>query len=70
MSRCWDLEIGADSREPKGRVRLTECKQLDVGLEIEYSGLASVSAYLDDDELRYMRDWISWYLDEGPEPGA
>lgn len=68
MSRCWDLDIGADARQPSARVRLIEHKQCDVGLEIEYVDFASLSTYLDDDDLRLMRDWISWYLDEGPEP--
>lgn len=67
MSRTWDLDVGADARTPTARVRLSEI-HLDLNLEIEIPDVASIQCYLDDDEVRRIRDWLSWYLDEGPEP--
>lgn len=67
MSRTWDLDVGADARNPTARVRLSEI-HLDLNLAIEIPDVASVQCYLYDDEARTIRDWLSWYLDEGPEP--
>lgn len=69
MSRNWDLDVGAGARTPSARVRLAEV-HLDLMLTIEYPDLAEVSCCLDDESARAIRDWLSWYLDEGPEPDS
>jgi hypothetical protein len=67
VSRTWDLVVGADARTPIASVRLSEAHQ-DLELAIEYPGLAELACYLDDEAAREIRDWLSWYLGEGPEP--
>jgi hypothetical protein len=67
VSRTWDLDVGAVARDPSARVRLSEIHN-DLRVEIEVPDVASIQCYLDDDEARTIRDWLSWYLGEGPEP--
>lgn len=69
MSRTWAFETRADARTPFAVVRASEA-HTDLALEIDYPDLGGVQCYLDDDNARELRDWLSWYLGEGPEPGA
>lgn len=64
MSRTWDLQLNGHD---DAQIHLSENK-LDLDLSIEYP-IGSLSCRLDDDEAREIRDWLSWYLHEGPEPG-
>jgi hypothetical protein len=67
MSRTWEFESRAEARTPWAVVRATGTRS-DLALEIDYSNIGGVQCYLDAEEARALRDWLSWYLGEGPEP--
>ncbi len=69
MSRTWDLELPTTEVQGCPRLHLAETHD-HLSVEVEQVNAWSVSFEMDDRAGRAIRDWLSWYLDEGPEPGA
>lgn len=69
MSRCWDLNM---KPLPNDNTAVVEAIDLDdeIRLVLEYVDEGMASMLLPEPSVRELRDWLSWWLDEGPEPGA
>lgn len=70
MSRTWgDLNIPTTSEQGAPRVGLAEVGE-HLKLEIDQPGTFEVCVTLTEEAGRAIRDWLSWYLGEGPEPSS
>lgn len=66
MSRCWDFEIQISDGRPT--VKLID---FDEHISFEYGHpFGQATGDLDEDAARAIRDWLSWWLGDGPEPGG
>lgn len=69
MSRCWDLSMKPRPDDNGAVVEAIECHD-EVRLVIEYVDSGMASMLLPETSVRELRDWLSWWLDEGKEPGS
>lgn len=70
MSITWPLRLPVAS--PVGDLTVTlEFEEVHDHLHvaIDYPGLTEVSCQLGEASAAQLRDWLSWWLGEGPEPG-